>query len=158
MTIFRSDSGAAAVEFALIVPIIALLCCAVVDYGQAVNLSTELRSAARTGAQYALAHPNDTNGITWAAQHATKVPSTDMTVTAVTAVPGGGSKPFYCTCADSDPVLTNQIDCNTESCVSPAVKKFFIAVTTTQTYTPILPYPGLPSSIAMTGSAAIQLQ
>ena len=76
----------------------------------------------------------------------------------LTPVPGGTSKSYYCTCGDSDPALSNQVDCNTGLCVSPAVKKFFITVTTTQTYTPILPYPGLASSIALTGSAVIQRQ
>jgi Flp pilus assembly protein TadG len=145
------------VEFAMILPIVALLAFALIDYGQVVNLQTELNSAARQGAQYALAHPDDANGIVWAVKNATKTPAADVTATAKTTTPSG-SNTYYCTCGTSDPTLANQVDCNSGLCTSPAVKKFFITVTASQTYTPILPYPGVPSSFALRGAAAVQMQ
>jgi Flp pilus assembly protein TadG len=153
-----SQTGSASVEFALVLPVIALLCCAVIDFGQAVNLSTELRNAARAGAQYARAHPADTDGIEWATQNAIKEASTSFTVTLVTSSDGAGNTlPYYCTCSDGDPTGTNQINCNTATCAS-GTKNFYVSVTTSETYSPLIPYPGLPSSIPVIGTAIMQVQ
>ncbi len=46
-----SDSGAAAVEFALIVPILFLLIFGIVDFGRAYQAKVELAHAAREGAR-----------------------------------------------------------------------------------------------------------
>jgi Flp pilus assembly protein TadG len=154
----HSESGNAAVEFALLAPILALLIAGLADYGEAVDISTELNMAARAGAQYATHYPSDTAGITSVVQNSTKNPSASFTVTAVTPTPSTGSQPTYCTCSDSSPALANQIDCTTGTCVSPNVKKYFVAVTATETYTPVLPYRGRFTAFTMAGTATVQVQ
>ncbi len=57
-----SHGGAAAVEFAIMLPVIMLMLFAIVDYGFAMFTKMELSSAIRSGAQYAMASPsNNTN-------------------------------------------------------------------------------------------------
>jgi Flp pilus assembly protein TadG len=57
-----AESGAAAIEFAILLPVITLMLFAIVDYGFAMFTKMELSSAIRSGAQYAMASPsNDTN-------------------------------------------------------------------------------------------------
>lgn len=46
---FRSDSGAAAVEFALVVPVLVLLVLGIVEFGRVYNIQNSLSAAAREG-------------------------------------------------------------------------------------------------------------
>jgi Flp pilus assembly protein TadG len=59
----RSRRGIAALEFALVVPVLILLILATVDYGRAIAQSMRLSNAVRAGAQYALSFPDDVAGI-----------------------------------------------------------------------------------------------
>jgi len=53
------DRGAAAVEFALVLPLLLLLVCGIIDFGRAINAQITLTQAARTGARLAaLGQPN----------------------------------------------------------------------------------------------------
>jgi Flp pilus assembly protein TadG len=52
------DHGAAAVEFALLLPFLALLVCGVIDLGRWYSAWNETKNAAREGALYAQTHPN----------------------------------------------------------------------------------------------------
>ena len=54
----RGDDGAAVVEFALCLPILALLVCGVIDLGRAYSAWNETKNAASEGAAYAQRHPN----------------------------------------------------------------------------------------------------
>ena len=54
----RGDDAAAAVEFALLLPFLAVLVCGVIDLGRWYSASNEARNAAREGAQYAQTFPN----------------------------------------------------------------------------------------------------
>src|SRR5215472_17429833 len=53
------DRGAAAVEFALVLPLLLLLVCGIIDFRRAINAQITLTQAARTGARLAaLGQPN----------------------------------------------------------------------------------------------------
>lgn len=49
---FRSERGAALVEFALVVPFLMLMMCATIDFGLAVYTLNNLTAAAREGGRY----------------------------------------------------------------------------------------------------------
>jgi Flp pilus assembly protein TadG len=49
--LLRSDRGAAAVEFALVVPVLLLLVFGIAEFGRAYNIQTTLSGAAREGAR-----------------------------------------------------------------------------------------------------------
>jgi Flp pilus assembly pilin Flp len=53
----RGDRGVALVEFALILPIIAMLSIGVIDFGRWYHEWVQVKSAAREGALYAQVHP-----------------------------------------------------------------------------------------------------
>lgn len=94
-----SDSGAAAVEFALILPILFLLVFGIFEFGRAYNAQVSLTGAAREGARH-MAVANDVSAaqakVIAAAALATAptvtispttcAPSTDVTVTAVSNI------------------------------------------------------------------------
>ena len=52
---FRSERGAALVEFALVVPLLMLMMCATIDFGLAVYTLNNLTAAAREGGRYGAA-------------------------------------------------------------------------------------------------------
>lgn len=61
--IHRRDRGAAAVEFALLLPLLLLLIFGIIDFGRALNAQITLTQAAREGARLAaLGEPNVVSG------------------------------------------------------------------------------------------------
>lgn len=68
----RSERGAAAVEFALVVPILLMLLLGTMEFGRAYNAQISLTHAARETARYMAVHDDGTGStITWAAAEAT---------------------------------------------------------------------------------------
>jgi Flp pilus assembly protein TadG len=56
----RSEHGAAAVEFALVMPILLLLVCGIIDFGLMINAKTVVANAAREGARNGAISRNET--------------------------------------------------------------------------------------------------
>ena len=71
----RNERGAAAVEFALVLPLLVLLVAGIADFGRAYYLQTTLSGAAREGVR-AMALKNDQG----AARTAAKVAAGDLTL------------------------------------------------------------------------------
>ena len=71
MTPRRDDRGAAAVEFALVVPLLLLLVLGIAEFGRAYNISATLANAARTGAR-TMALENSASAARTAAQGAAR--------------------------------------------------------------------------------------
>jgi Flp pilus assembly protein TadG len=94
------DSGAAAVEFALLVPLLMLILLGIIDFGRAFNIQQTLTQAAREGVRgYAL---NATTNPTLATQNAA-VGVSGVTVSYGTQSGGGGLSTGG-TCASSGAV------------------------------------------------------
>lgn len=82
------DRGAAAVEFALLLPLLLLLLFGIIDFGRALNAQITLTQAAREGARLdALGEPNVVSGTQLAA---TGLNPVSVTVTACPANAGAG--------------------------------------------------------------------
>jgi Flp pilus assembly protein TadG len=58
----RDDSGAAAVEFALVLPLLLLVVVGIIQFGRIYSQQIELEGAANAGARYLAVHPTDTAG------------------------------------------------------------------------------------------------
>ncbi len=74
------DRGAAAVEFALLLPMLLLLVCGIVDFGRALNAQITLTQAAREGAR--LAALSEANVVSRTQTAATGLSPVTVTVTA----------------------------------------------------------------------------
>lgn len=156
---FNCNSGSAAVEFAVTLPILVLIMVGIFDYGAAVNKSTKLNNGARAAAQYALYYPKDTagtsSGAALAAQNATN--DTSMTVSSVTTV---------CNCIDSSTgVISGTSTSCTGTCAAGSTLGHFLTVTTQESFTPTINVSRLPvigstgiASMTLTGRAQIQVQ
>lgn len=59
-----SERGAAAVEFAILLPVLLLILIGIMEFGRAFNVQITASNAAREGARYAAVHYADTSGFT----------------------------------------------------------------------------------------------
>jgi Flp pilus assembly protein TadG len=150
----EAEDGAVAVEFALILPVLALLIAGLLDLGNAMELGTELDNAARIGAEYAISFPYDTDGITKAVQHAT---SDTTSVTLVSGYPKS-----YCTCSDSLATqLSNAICLGQSANPCSGSINYYIAVQVQESTSvrPLGSYWSLGvTASSFTGSATIETQ
>jgi len=72
----RSERGAAAVEFAIVLPVLLLLVLGIVEFGRAYNIQTTLSGAAREGVREMALHNNQT-----AARETTKAAAPQLSLT-----------------------------------------------------------------------------
>jgi hypothetical protein len=103
----------------------------------------EIAGAASAGAEYGVTNPTDTAGMKTAAQDdAPNVPSLSVTT------------PTYgCECSDGTGYSASCTSAPT-SCTYNVVYK--VTVTVSATYTPLVPWPHVPSSLTMTNTAEMR--
>ncbi|HVN68619.1 MAG TPA: TadE/TadG family type IV pilus assembly protein [Candidatus Binatia bacterium] len=129
-----SDSGAALVEFAVVAPMLALLLIGLIDFGRYTFDAMVASNAARAGALYGaqnLITAKDTTGMTNAAlADAQNLPN--LTIS---------NASYYCQspCSSTAPV-------------------YYVTVTASGTFTPIIQYPGLASSIKVNETSTQRVQ
>ena len=137
-------AGASLVEFALVTPLFLALAFGAVDFGRAFYLAIEIAGAARAGASYGSQSPNDTTGIQTSAQNAAPdVPNLSV------------SSPTYgCECADG----TNySATCSViPTCTGGLNYVYRVNVTVSGTYTPLVRWPGIPTSMSLSSSATMR--
>lgn len=146
-TFLGSESGSSLIEAAVLAPVLLFLMIGAADFGHGYYLAEEVASAAHSGAEYAIQNPgrisDHTTGIQTAAKNdAPNVPS--LTV----ATPAWG-----CECSDGSSYSTH---CSSvpSGCATNWVYK--VTVTASANYTPLFPWPGVPSSIALSSSATMR--
>ena len=135
------NRGASLVEFAVMLPFLTLLLVGLIDFGRAYYVNVEVTNAAYTGALYGTQNYSDVTGM----QNAASADAPD--VTGMTAIASYG-----CECSDG----TNPVaGCSSQPACSTNVVNY-VQVTTTATYKPLFPWPGVPGSLAMQGLARLR--
>ena len=117
----RRRRGAAAVEFALMMPVILLALAGVTDFGRLVFDKMELTSAVRSGAQFALAYRTDTTGIRQSVVDATNL---GLSLSDVTATES-------CECADGSTVVCGEV------CGDASSNRYLMTITAQQSFSPL---------------------
>ena len=135
------ERGASLVEFALMLPFLTLLLLGVIDFGRAYYVNVEVSNAAYTGALYGTQNHSDTTGM----QNAATGDAPDVAGITATATYG-------CECSDGSNAVPS---CSTQPTCSVNVVNY-VQVTTSATYRTMFPWPGIPSSLALQGSAKLR--
>jgi Flp pilus assembly protein TadG len=135
------ERGASLVEFALMLPFLTLLLLGVIDFGRAYYVNVEVSNAAYTGALYGTQNHSDTTGM----QNAATGDAPDVAGITATATYG-------CECSDGSNAMPS---CSTQPTCSVNVVNY-VQVTTSATYKPMFPWPGIPSSLSLQGSAKLR--
>ena len=137
----RGQHGTSLLETAFALPVFILLLIGAVDFGRAWYADIEVSSASEAGALYGVQNVTDTAGM----QTAATLDAADVTSVSPVATYG-------CECADGTAVTPS---CSsTPSCTVNVVN--YVQVTTTSTYTPLIPYPGFPTSFALSSTSRMR--
>lgn len=144
----KANHGAALVELAFVTPILLVLVIGAVDFGRAYYVDLEVENAAHAGAEYGSLNPTLTAGIATAARQSAPDLS-NLTVMAPT---------WGCECSDGSSYSAN---CATMPvCTANSTRGSNVVhrvqVKTKAVYTPLVPWPGIPSSITLTGEATMR--
>jgi len=137
----RKISGQSTVEMAISLPVVALLLVVVGDFARVFYAAIGVASAARAGVQYGAENYHnggDTANIEQAALNDGK------NISGLSATTSE-----FCECGGQT------VACDPPQCSQPQI---FVTVTTTASFTPILKYPGLPSSIPLSSTAVMEVQ
>ena len=140
---WKDRTGSSFIETAILIPVMLLLCCGTMDFARVVYAGIEIANAARAGVQYGAltpGHSGDTAGMVQAAT--TDAADLGSSVTA--------SASNFCTCSGST------VGCT--SLCSGAVPDGYVSVTANYTFTPVIPYPGLPQTVALSRTAKMRVQ
>jgi Flp pilus assembly protein TadG len=140
----RSDAGTAAVEMALILPLLAILALGVSEFGRIYFAAITVADAARAGAQYG-AQNTVTSTDSAAINQAARNEAAD--IGAITA-----SSNRFCRCPDgSSPTCTG-------TCTGYGSPEVFVRVSTSMTVTLLMRYPGMPATIPISRTATFRVQ
>lgn len=137
-------SGSLAGEFALVAPVMILLAAGIADFGMLTTNSTALTATTRIGAEYAKARPTDVVGIQNSMQNS---------MSFVPALIFPASFPQSCECDDG-----TSITCG-GSCATagrPGPNRVFIAISASQAFNPLVPWPGIPGTLTATTKIRLQ--
>ena len=151
-----SDSGSAAVELAVALPLLVLILAATIDFSRVFHIAMALTDAARAGAQYGAA--NTANSVNTATMQ--------TTATGATSVSGiSANAARICRCATDTGTFSDTSgtvnDCTTaEATACPGGHRvMMVTVTTTKTFSTIFTsvLPGAASSITLTRTATLRV-
>jgi Flp pilus assembly protein TadG len=135
--------GASAVEFAIMLPLLMTLVAGLCDFGLAMFTGIQVQQAAQAGAEYALLKGDSNLGaIQTAEQNATIFGS------AITA--GTPAVAYYCM-SDLTTAVTSTTTCSGETAGK------YVTVTASKTYTTLIPWPGIPSSISFSARSIVRI-
>lgn len=141
-------SGVAAIELALVFPLLLILLAGIVEIGIAAYQAMQVQAAVQAGANYALQ-----NGTTDLTAIATAV--TDATgTTGITATP----TPFtFCGCPTAAGVVSQTTDCTTP-CAGNIAPGHYVTITALLPHSTLLPYLNLPLPANLTASTTVRIQ
>jgi Flp pilus assembly protein TadG len=142
----RNTDGAAAIEFAIVVPVLTLMVIAVSDIGLGVYHKMQVEDAAQVGAAYAVRNGFDVNAITNAVLNATNA-------SMISASPAPMQ---FCGCATGSSI--NSVTCGAP-CPGGALAGTYATVSAQMTYNTTMTYPPVvPSSYNFTAQSTVRLQ
>ena len=146
----RDDTGQALIEFALALPIAAVLLIGIAEYGRLAYMAIEVANAAHAGAQYGAqnhATASDATGM----ENAAKTDAEDVTgLTQPTAQhlcacsSGGGGTLSSCTSLVCSGTGNRAVE--------------FVQVNSSATVHPIFHYPGISNTVTLNGQAIMRVE
>ncbi len=153
VAIVRSNGGAAAIELALILPMLLMMLVGAVDFGLVIHQKMQLAHAVRAGAQHALVRtPQNSadlteietailDGVAWDANQT-------RTVTAT----------LFCQCTDGSAISCSDDGKDKASCTGGGPKNQYISVTVQEDFETLLDYPAIGKSFHIRNDATFRVE
>jgi len=154
------EDGSSLVEFALILPMMAAILVCLTDYALLVQKSIQFQSAADAGATYGTI-PGNASNTTMMTQVATYAASGSVSGSSGGSGGGGSSSGsssvvvsanLIYTCSPGGAQVTSSTLCGGLAPMQ------YVQVSVKSSVTPLLKYPGVPSSFALSGWASYRVQ
>jgi uncharacterized membrane protein len=144
--VLRKDSrGVAAIELAIVAPVLVLLLLCCVDLGIGIFRKMQVQNAAQAGAQYAAINGFDAKGISNAV----------VSATAASAVAASPEPSRFCGCPTVSRI--NVATCNS-SCSGGGMAGNYVKVSAQSIYNTLLIYPILPRSFTFVAQSTVKIQ
>lgn len=140
------NEGTTSAEFALVVPVMAILFIGLIDVGSLAWTALQVQAAARAGTASALIHGYDDELITEAMTNATNLPITISTTPL--DLPG---------CPDAVAGVIFDSVTPTTTCASGATAGRYVAVEASATYIALFAWPGLSSPLTLTSKSSVRI-
>jgi Flp pilus assembly protein TadG len=140
-----AEEGASAIEFGIIAPVLAAMLVPLIDLGLAFYQQMQVDDAAQAGAQYAMAHGWNTTAIQSAVTGAT----------ALATVSASPTPTRSCGCPSGTAVAAAEC---ASTCDDGLSARTYVTVSAQATYTTLIPYPSLGSSVVLTAQSTVRVQ
>jgi Flp pilus assembly protein TadG len=140
----RDTRGAAAVEFALFLPVLTAFMFPVADLGMQAYAEMQLQTAVQSGARYAVMHGWNTSGIQAAVANATAWTSISVAAPVKACGCAGGTAVTAATCGDV--------------CPNGAPAGTYVTVSASLPFTPIFPYPAVGESRTLNAQSTVRIR
>lgn len=143
---FCCEKGVAAIEFAMLVPVLVVMVLGVVDYGTFINKKMKLQDLSRTAVQYVVQGGADVDvmeNIVETSDFYVEAQAAGQTVNIVTGQ--------QCECAGG-----MSVSCGGTCAGVGDYMRYYYTATLDSTFTPIFIYPGIPASIRLEGYSRMQ--
>ena len=137
--------GTVSIEFALVLPFLALLLTGLLDLGYAAYELMEIQAAAEAGAQYASTNPWNVTAISNAVTSATEI-------TGISATPAPSQ---FCACANGGSLTA--VSC-TSTCGGGHAPSTYALINAQLQHWTVLHYPGLPYPMTLSAQSRRRLQ
>jgi len=137
-------AGTAALEFALVAPVLLIMLVFVVELGDGAFEAMQTQNAAEAGALYVAKHGWNVAGISAAVVNATGV-------TGITASP---SPSEFCGCPTAGGITATAC---TQTCPDGSVVSTYVQINAALAHQTLLTYPGMVSPTALTGHAVVRV-
>lgn len=134
--------GSAAVEFAMIMPILVALLVFTFDLGTGGYVKARVESAAQAGTTYVEAHGWDQQGITRSVLEATNLRGVNIQAA------------LSCNCVSGTDIVP--ATCG-GTCPNGARAGLYAKVTASSVYAPVIPYPGIDRSLTLSASSIVRV-
>lgn len=142
--LLRDQSGGSAAEFALTLPILAILLIGTIDIAGMAWAKMQVAAAARAGASYALTNGFSVSGIDQAVTNATSLPVTSTTPTQTFG------------CPDAATGVTTVAN-GTTPCAGGALPGKYVTAGASGSYTLIFRWPGLTSPLSFSAQTKVRI-
>lgn len=146
---FRGDAtGTAAVELALVAPLLLAILVPLADLGMAYSQQVQVQQAAQAGAAYAMLHP-------WSSTSATAIANTVTSAGNLSGLSATPAPSQSCGCPTGTAVTS--ATCGSV-CSDGQNAGYYVTVYASATYTPVLPYSLLGSSVTLSARSTVRTQ
>ncbi|MFS8113983.1 pilus assembly protein [Rhizobium jaguaris] len=143
--LFNERHGTAAIDLALILPILIAMTFGLVDYSSALLQQTQVENAAQRGLQYALARGFDSSAMS-------NVITRSTGSTVISAAPAPSK---FCGCPSGQGI---SVAVCSDVCSDGSRAGTYVSASAAATYVPYLALPFVPASFALQSTATARLQ